>query len=619
MTHWNFENRFFRLFAITFILLVAFASRAQFLTDTPLHVDEARTGMRIMGTPAEVIAWQPPDWPPLHNLLLSSWTYVAGEYPFSLRTFSALMSLLSVAIAYPMAYRLTHNRNIALGTMITYAALGMSVYLGIFIRGYAQVMALFPLAILLTARYFEMHKIRDAFGLAFTMGLMFVSTYTTVIAFAFLGLLTLLRYARQLGRWVIVGLFASPFALIEILRKWEFWFDRVSPNSGGYHPTRYPINTMVDHYREYVGQAEVLWLCLGIVALVLLIWKGREYNRLLLWILIACIFAPLITLFLVESRIFILMTTRYSWWVLIILSLGFALGLRYLPKILWMATMLVMVGLMVTLPMREIYYSEPLYSEFFEDNFEWLREQSLPGDVLMFDPKFCTGICNNRDEIALYWDIYLDDKVTWVDSPGDYRRIWLWRGIGHSRELLEELEETHIPSLFFGPPTSLLELYVAPPDPEGILYENGMRFHGFDIMQDNGRYDYPPYDLRERTTVQVRLWWSADEPIDEDYQVSLQIQNMVNQQIVTQHDGAPNLIHLKPNAFEPLPSTTQDWIPNQLYVDLRTLEIPNTFSEIRSKIVLIIYTLPDGTRIPTIEKPSDGVLPLSETVVWGWG
>jgi 4-amino-4-deoxy-L-arabinose transferase-like glycosyltransferase len=111
------------------VLLLVFASRVQFLTDTPLSIDEARSGLRMMGTPAEIIAWQPPDWPPLHNLMLGAWSSIAGEFPFSLRVFSAFFSLISVCIAYRMAYQLTKDHQVAWGTLIFYAGLGMSIYL----------------------------------------------------------------------------------------------------------------------------------------------------------------------------------------------------------------------------------------------------------------------------------------------------------------------------------------------------------------------------------------------------------------------------------------------------------------------------------------------------------
>lgn len=615
------KNRDYRLppYLILIILFFVFASRVQFLTDTPFSQDEARSGMRMMGTPAEVIAWQPPDWPPLHNLLLGTWSSLTGEFPFNLRVFSAFFSLISVCIAYQMAYQLTKDRQVAWGTLVFYAGLGLSVYLGVFIRGYMIVLALFPLAIWLTSRYFDTHRKWDMVWLAITLGAMFITTYTSVFAFLFLGLYTLLNYPRQIWRWIPIGVIASPFALIELLRKWNYWIHRVGSDNftGGF---TYDIeHVFTVHVQDYFGQAEPFWIILVIVSCVLFLWKGRHQFRLFLWVIIGCLLAPIITFWLVESHIYIVMTSRYSWWAIIMLAFGLSLGLRYLPRIVWLGVLLIILGLMFMLPMHTQYYTEDAFTYHYEDNMEWLSQQVQSGDVLLFDPNYCIKQCFDQDTLAYFWDVYLGDTVTQIDNLGEHRRMWLWRGIGHSRELLKELSKTTLASVFYGPPIALLELYVAPPNPEGILFDNGMRFHGFDVLHEDGQYDVPPYNLREQTTLNVRLWWSADRLLDEDYQVSIQVHDTVKNRLFTQDDNSPQLIHLKPTAFEPLPKRTSQWIPHQLYVEERILEFPNANKEIYADINLIVYRLADGTRITGPGITTDGLFPLTKAIVWAWG
>lgn len=596
-----------------------FAGRVQFLTDTPLHIDEARSGMRMMGTPAEIIAWQPPDWPPLHNILLGIWSELVGEYPFSLRVFSAYFSILGICFAYCMAYQITQHRMIAFGTMIVYGGLGMGIYLGVFIRGYAIVMALFPLAILLTDRYFKRHRWHDALGLAVTMGLMFLSTYTSAIAFLSLGFLTLLLHFRQLWRWVIIGLLASPFAVVELLRKWDFWIGRFTSEGTVKEYIYDPLEVFIQHYQHYFGQAPIFWMLLITIAIILWLWKGRQQTRLYLWVLVGCVIAPLITYEFVASDIYVIMTTRYSWWVLILLAFGISLSLRYVPRLLSIGGLTIILLMMFILPLEQVYYHPDPAAYYYEDNLEWLRQQIQFGDVLMFDPNFCRDACQGRDELAYYWDVYLDDALILVDNPTDYRRVWVWRGIGHDRNLLEQLSKTHIPTLFNGPPESLLELYEAPPDPIGISFDNGMRFLGYDIIDDQQHRDLPPYDLREQMTMKVRLWWAADHPIVDDYQVSLQIHNALTRQMFAQDDGAPKLLHLKPNAFEQLPTRTSQWTPDTLYVEERVIEFPDISSEVDVDIFLSIYRLSDGCLSLSSKTNPDGLLPLFQSIVWGWG
>jgi hypothetical protein len=491
--------------------------------------------------------------------------------------------------------------------------------LGVFLRGYVIVLALFPLAIWLTSRYFHTHHKWNMVWLAITLGAMFITTYTAIFAFLFLGLYTVLVYPRQIWRWIPVGVIASPFALIELVRKWDYWIGRIESSNftRGY---RHEIGLVfVKHFQDYFGQIEIFWITLAILSCVLFMWKDRHRFRLFLWVAIGCFLAPIITFWLVESRIFIQMTSRYSWWVLIMLAFGFSLGLRYLPRIVWLGVSIIILGLMFMLPIKTQYYTEDKFAYHYEDNMEWLSNQMQAGDALLFDPKYCIKKCFDQDTLAYFWDVYLGDTVTRIHKLGEHRRMWLWRGIGHSRELLRELADTTLASVFYGPPISLLELYVAPPDLEGILFDNGMRFHGFDMLHNDGQYDVPPYNLREQTPMRIRLWWSADRPIDEDYQVSVQIYDTVSHRIFAQDDNSPQLIHLKPNAFEPLPKQTSEWIPNQLYVEERTLEFPNANTEIYADINLIVYRWLDGERITGTGITEDGLLPLADAIIWAWG
>lgn len=438
------NNLSFQLLIIIGVLFLVFASRVQFLRDIPVSQDEARSAMRMMGTAAEIIAWQPPDWPPLHNLMLGAWSSIAGEFPFSLRVFSAFFSLVSVCIAYRMAYQLTKDRQVAWGTLIFYAGLGMSVYLGVFLRGYVVVLVLFPLAIWLTSRYFHTHHKWDMMWLAITLGAMFITTYTAIFAFLFLGLYTVLVYPRQIWRWIPVGVIASPFALIELLRKWDYWIERAESSNftEGYG---YDIGSVfVELFQDYFGQIEIFWIILVILSCVLFMWKGRHQFRLFLWVVIGCLLAPVITFWLVESRTFVLMTSRYSWWVLIMLAFGFSLGLRYLPRIVWLGVSIIILGSMFMLPLQTQYYTEHEFTGHYEDNMEWLSNQMQAGDALLFDPNYCIRDCFDHDTLAYFWDIYLGDTVTRINTLGEHRRMWLWRGIGHSRELLKELANTTI-------------------------------------------------------------------------------------------------------------------------------------------------------------------------------
>jgi hypothetical protein len=571
----------------------------------------------MFGTVTQIIAWQPPDWPPLHNLLLGLWRLLAGPLPFALRMSSTLAFLPAVALAYRAAYRLFGSRKAAWGTAVVYAALGLSIYLSTFIRAYVFTMALFPLAIWLMLRYFDRPGWRRALPLALTLVAMFYLTYTAVFAFAILGLYTLLARPRQMSRWILPALMALPLALPEFLRKPDFFLGRVSSAANTLSDIGPLGQTLLEIYADYAGQAYVVWLLLALVALVLIVRRGRRLNRALWWVLLAVALGPLSLYLLAQIKIFYFLAPRYSWWALLMIALALGYGLAAVPHRWWLGTGLLLLVMMFTLPLTAHYKGN--HTRPFEENFRWLQQQVEPGDVMLVDPNFCLRECNEADSWSYYYDVYLRDRLEIVTEPGDYRRIWYVTEDGHEDPALQaSVQAARIPSVYVGPWDFLIRLYAGPPDPEGVLFENGMRFHGFDVI-DQGRMMRPPYEWRERDTATVRLWWSADEPLTADYSVSLQVYDAQRGHLVGQADGAPALIHLDPVDNSPLPAQTSQWEPGHYYVDERTISFGDFGSESYSTLSLTVYQWWDGQRIAAPGVDADTLLPLTRVLIWGWG
>ena len=67
------------LFPRTAFLVIALiiASRILAVGEVRMGHDEVRSVSRTFGTPAQIIAWQPPDWPPLYYLVLGAYRGVA--------------------------------------------------------------------------------------------------------------------------------------------------------------------------------------------------------------------------------------------------------------------------------------------------------------------------------------------------------------------------------------------------------------------------------------------------------------------------------------------------------------------------------------------------------------
>lgn len=609
------KNNFQVLWIAVFLLLLVFASRVVLIDGMTFHQDEARSAMRMFGTPAQIVSWQPPAWSPFQNLILMVWKDLAGGLPASLRYLSLLFFMLSIALTYRVTMHLFRSQKIAWSVVLVYVSLGLSIYLSIFVRGYIFAMALFPLTLWLTCRYFEEAHWRRAIPLAVSIVLMFYSTYTSLFAFLSIGLFTLIRYPRAIWHWWMPIVIALPLALPELIRNTDFIASR-TPGGKASTFTFAPFSQLIEIYKDYFGQNEILWLVLVFIALGIFFLRGRPHYKSLIWIVLVAGLFPILAYVMAGIGIFHLFAPRYTWWVLIIIALGIGYGISYLPRFIWMPLAVILLAQMFSLNVGERY--QPFHVLPFEENFRWLAENVQAGDALLVDPNFCIVDCNEMDSWGYYYQVYVGDKLETILEPDEHRRIWYVRGNKHDESLENILLETRIATIFVGPPDFLIRLYEAPPDVEGVLFENGMRFHGFEVIED-GQRDYLPYNWREQTSTTIRLWWSIDEALDADYSVSLQFVDAVEGGLLTQNDGAPQVIHTSAVDTSPTPSETSQWEIGRYYVDERLIEFPDLTLEAYTDLVLTVYQWWDGVRLSAPGVNTDTQLPLTSAVIWGWG
>src|SRR5260221_4184513 len=92
-----------------------------------------------------------------------------------------------------------------------YAAVPYHIFLSVLIRGYIPVLALTPLALWLTIRYFDHPSLRRAIVLALSLLAMYFSHYTSIFIFLLIGPCTLFIYRRKNCRWRLPTSFVAPF------------------------------------------------------------------------------------------------------------------------------------------------------------------------------------------------------------------------------------------------------------------------------------------------------------------------------------------------------------------------------------------------------------------------
>ena len=294
---------------------------------------------------------------------------------------------------------------------------------------------------------------------------------------------------------------------------------------------------------------------------------------------------------------------RYLWWELSGLIFWIGSGLTLLPKraIQAIAVLLVVVALL-PVSLNDFHYY--IYAPF-DYNFTLLRENMQPGDVIVVDPSFNSTPSSVWD---YYLRVYFPNGLPFVDSPEGYRRVW-YVTVDWLRDpaLDARVEAGRVAGKYFGPPNFLIRLYEAPPDPVGILFANGMRFHGIDIERASTP-DGPVY--HEGETVKIRLWWSVDRPVDLDYSVGTYLlgDNGVN----VQTNGPPQPSDAPPE--------TSQWEPGRFYIDEREFDMPYPLNDVNTAypLWLSVYFWQDPTPIPVPGADENGLLKIGQVLVYSW-
>ena len=609
---------------LALLLLVIVASRAFRLDVDVLDVqtDEAWSVWQTFGTAQDIIRWTPYDWTPLYYLTLGGWRAVVGLHPVTLRWLSVLAFAIGSAAFYRMSRRLFRDENGGVIAMLAFAAFGYMIFLSTEMRGYALLIAFYPLALWLAQRYFYRPTLARALPLAITLAAMFYTSLTSVPAIAMLVVFTLFLYGRQAWRWWLPGGIAALIALPEIIDKARIAVTRTSATGTIELP---PISeALPELYRIHAGTPFILWIILAALAIGLSVWGTRpppqpapEFRggsrqsgvlrsqasgwdrRLALGL---AVWALIPFLLYVVNPLFGFFNHRYAWWVMpgVALLLGFGLMRLPAPGRMGVAALLSVIAFL-PVPFDDYQLGDAPLGE----SFGWLADHAQAGDVLLVDPS-CG--CGSPETFAVLTRMYFPDGLRAVNDPEGYRRLWYLTGAaGATQGLAERVSDGRVAGIFVGPPESLFRLYEAPPDPEGVLYENGMRFHGAELLDIHTFATF-----HEGDTVRARLWWSVDEPPTLDYSIGVFLIG-ADGIVHIQDDSAPVLIYP-----DDAPVETSRWEAGQLYVEERALTLPSSVGRGDYGLSMALYWFGDSLRLTAPGVDADGLLPLGSLHVAAW-
>lgn len=588
---------------ISLLLLVIVASRIYRLDDLQMNQDEIWAVWQTFGSPEQIIRWTPYDWPPLYYLMLGIWRGFTGAHPVILRYSSVLLFMLGAACLYRAVLRLADKRAAALATL-AYAALGYATLLSIEVRGYAPLLGLMPLAFWLTLLYFDRPRWLTGLLLGIVMAALFYTSVTSAGAFFMLGVYTLVVYPRSVWRWWLPGGIAAILSLPEILNKMQLAVERTQATAQLTPP---PLpQALLNLFREWSGDPILIWALLLAAGIAALAMSRRARHPPVIALLLWAFAAPV--LMYVLNPLLGFFSARYAWWIMIGIALLAGIGLARLPRPLPVLAGVMLAGLaFVPLPLDRYVIFENV-SELGR-NFAWLQRRLLPGDVLLLDPG---NACGRPEEWDYYSHVFFPNGLTFVDDPAGYRRVWhVLFDSQPDQKLLKMVTNGRITQQFVGPPGCLFRLYEAPPDAEGVLFEDGMRFHGADVIKN----DLPasgPLVRREGESVRLRLWWSVDQPVALDYSVGVYILER-DGRLIASADSAPAPIY-PPDA----PPETSRWTTGTFYIEERDLILPFPTRRATYEIALAVYFWQDGTRLDAPGLDENGLLPLGRLVVMSY-
>ncbi len=594
--------RYLPLLIAIFLLVVA-TSRMIRVPGLNPDADEIWSVWQTFGTPQQIVSWTPYDWPPLYYLALGGWTHIAGITPVMARFLSILVFLPGVACLYAAVRRMQESRTAWLA-IVAFAALGDSIFLSTLIRGYAFLIALAPVMLWLTLRYFARPTFWRAAWLGLCMAVMFYTHYTSVLCFALIGLYTLIVYRRRVWHWWLPGLVAAILAGPLIVSKLSLVSTRASAAVITLPP---PWQAIPRTFGEFTGPAVAFWAVLFITATILALITRRRLMAptlaLGLWVLV-------IPAMYFSNAFLGFWNLRYMWWGVFVLAVWIAWGLAFLPRpILTVTGAAMLLAMFIPIP-YESYSGMTLWP--WIQNFNGLAEHIQGGDVVLIDPRL-------KIDSGEGWDyftrVYFPQGLTFVTDPTPYHRVWYASDSNPTPEILAGLNKGRVAATFFGTPGFLIRLYETPPDPAGILFDNGMRFQGVEVL-DHATPDVPV--RHEGESVRLHLWWSVDHPPALDYSIGVYFMPEDGSRLIAQTDGPPQLVDLSGVRTDlPLINTSQ-MFPGQFYIDQRTISIPNPTETGNYAIYLTIYDSATNTKVAAPGVNADKLLLIQRISVKSW-
>jgi hypothetical protein len=471
----------------------------------------------------------------------------------------------------------------ALAATLTFMGMGYIIFATVEVRAYGLLLFLAPLSLWLTLRWLQ-HPTswKRTILVSLSITALFSSSFTTAVFIAYLSLFVLVMQPKVIIRWAGVGVLTLLLCL-PVLPKF------LNSAAGRLDMMPTPVGPILDElvpvYQRFMGNAPYLLVLIG-AGILLSIWGHRlRHPWRLAILLVAFLSFPLISYLVLGEREFLMI--RYLWPVAVGMPLLMGAAVLVAPRLLRVGLLMLLI-VMPLVPVRfQSYRPGVADASPVRTMLSWLTQNIRPGDVIIRDPECVCGS-------SMYWDYFVpqyfpEGYLPFVDEPGEHPRVWYLKteGWGNDTALEARILQGRKPSVFVGPWNFLLRLYEGPPHWQGANFGDQITLNGFEIEDNRATF-------AESDTMDVKLWWSALTPMQQDYSISLAL-IAPDGRIVTQQDGPAQ-------APETPPSMTQ-WVPGAYYEDFRTLSIPNPLDTGMYTLVVTVYDWNTGERLLLADNP----------------
>ncbi len=512
------------------------------------------------------------------------WQQFVGTGEFTARVYSVLATILNLALVYQIGRTWFKSARIGLFAIVI---LGVNAYFFTYaleIRPYAVNMLVATLSMWCFGRWLKRQTLVAALVYGLTVAWMLYQHYFLIflVAAQFIYLIFIARPNRKMfqqivGAWLLAFLLWSPWFPVIIhqvktLIAIESNFGNAR-GAAGIGSTTEPttLNAIVNLINLMSsGQPGLYLLLLGIGFIGS--WKQKRYWLVLAWALAVPIIALLI------NMMFAVYTPRYITYLSIGFALALAVGFSALPRrVQWVALIAFAVISLWSLPSQFGLNRIP-HRAIYQD----IARMSQPEDIMLIDKG---DMANN----VVLWQMahYLPSSLLHtedIEQGRSARRIWFttvdWFDEGVQADFAK-LEPDYPVQKVLGDCNRywcyLVQLMVAPPWKTPEVFGSEMPFWGADIASVT------------HDSVNVHLWWRVVQPPTQNYSISLQLL-----------DGTGNIVAQVDGSISHYGAETIDTVamqPDKIYIDYRTIALPEPIAPGTYQLALIVYDWQTGQRL----------------------